>query len=232
RSIAKYRLEQFTPVVVDKENVLLTTHGALDNNRFLDPRSKKTFHCNVAKKEVSDIQAASSEIDQNAEGYRSEIDNGLDKYIKEHYPSGLLTVYGKSSGGSISIIACIEDHKFSPENFWNGRWRSEWKIEIEDGNAKVVGVLKTQVHYYEDGNVQLMSHKDCKDNLTVSSEKQLAEDLAKLIAKCESDYQVAINANYNSMSTTTFKALRRQLPVTRTKIDWNKILGYQIGKEI
>ncbi|RXM30144.1 F-actin-capping protein subunit alpha-2 [Acipenser ruthenus] len=96
-------------------------------------------------------------------------------------------IYGKTIDGHQTIIVCIECHQFQPKNFWNGRWRSEWKFTITPAKTQVVGIMKIQT---------------------------------------------AINENYQTMSDTTFKALRRQLPVTRTKIDWNKILSYKIGKEM
>jgi len=236
-AIGKYNKDQFTPVSLSLDNreekALVTEFGDLENGRFLDPRSKMSFKFDHLRKEASDVQAANT--DNAAEPWRAALEDALTAY--DHYKYGVCSVYGSSTSGIVTLIACVESHQFQPQNFWNGRWRSQWTVVVDIGQKKAVvtGLLKVQVHYYEDGNVQLVSSKDLKDLKAIEkleSEEQMGNRVKTLIQTEENDYQNAISENYTAMSDTTFKALRRQLPVTKMKMEWNKILGYKIGTEL
>ncbi|XP_062522216.1 F-actin-capping protein subunit alpha-1-like [Corticium candelabrum] len=234
-AFAQYNKEQFTPAKLEgvEEKVPVTFHGEVEPNRFLDPRTKQTFRYDHLRKEASDLQPARA--DDGSEGFRNALDSALRPYVKNHYYDGVCAVYGKTNSKGVTLTACIEDHKFSPKNFWNGRWRSEWNVTFTPGAsqpATLTGNLKIQVHYYEDGNVQLVSSKEISESVNVGPEEKMAQDMVKIIEKMESAYQEAVISNYQTMSETTFKALRRALPVTKTKLDWNKIATYRIGKEL
>jgi len=225
-AVGEYNVQQFTPVDLEGEKCLLTSFSSLDNGRYYNPRNKKSFKYDHIKHVAYDVQTES--IQSNNEKLRERIQAKVDEYVKSHYPNGTSSVYANALD---EIIICIEDHEFQAGNYWGGRWRSHWNIDVSGSKAQVDGVLRIQVHYYEDGNVQLLSKKDCNFELSVESDDKFAAELVKNILSAENEYQSAISDNYVKMSDTTFKALRRQLPMTRTKIDWQKLLGYKIGRE-
>jgi capping protein alpha len=85
------------------------------------------------------------------------------------------------------------------------------------------------VHYYEDGNVRLLTSKDVSVSVGGGAG---AGEVVKQIALAERRYQEDLNKAFASLSEGAFKALRRQLPVTRQKVEWEKISGYRLGQDI
>jgi len=245
KAFAQYNKDQYTPVRLEnmaEKPTLITTFNDYGNGRFYVPRTQQSFRYDHLRKEASEFTKADSlpgsgEAIDKFEPLRSAIQQQADQYIVNHYSkSGTAAVFAgtDSSTGQPSYNLCIESHQFQPKNFWNGRWRSQWSVKIPPGEKSVelIGHIKVQVHYYEDGNVQLVSSKEISRRFNITNDQQTAKEMLKIIEEEETTYQSAVSENYETMSGTTFKALRRQLPVTRTKVDWLKIQNYKVGAEL
>lgn len=59
-----------------------------------------------------------------------------------------------------------------------------------------------------------------------------ATTIVREITTAEKKYQEEINKGFTNLSEGAFKGLRRQLPITRQKIEWDKIAGYRLGQDI
>lgn len=84
--------------------------------------------------------------------------------------------------------------------------------------------IRVQVHYFEEGNVQLNSNKD--ETLAISmdsSEEARAKAVTRAIETFEGKYQEELYHTCSELSEGAFKSLRRQLPMTKQKVDWDKV---------
>lgn len=145
------------------------------------------------------------EDDEDAETHLVEEDDGkptADSYV-------LRIVSGKSNAG----------------NFWSGRLLSTYVYAPAAGTLSAK--LKIQIHYYENGNVQLNTLAEAKSipvpaTAGTGSAAQAKAVLAA-IRKHEQAYQEVLEDTYAALNDRAFKSLRRQLPVTRQKVDWDKV---------
>ena len=67
----------------------------------------------------------------------------------------------------------------------------------------------------------------CKPIASVSASN--ASEVVRQIAGAERSYQEELNRGFAQLSEGAFKGLRRQLPVTRQKVEWEKIGLYRVS---
>lgn len=108
----------------------------------------------------------------------------------------------------------------------NGRWRSLYIFDPSSGTLE--GSIKVDVHYYEDGNVRLLTNKPVSQSVPSGT----GAGIVREIATTEKKYQEEMNRSFTNLSEGAFKGLRRQLPVTRQKIEWEKVASYRVGQDI
>jgi len=231
----EYNTEQFLITRNDNLKALITNYGEVGANQYLVPQSRQVITFDHIKQQVVDVSAANETVfDRDVEGWRASLQNHVAKYVDDYYQdSGCSAVYGSKNGNQLVINFVVTSALFNPDNFWNGRWRSHWTITFTpNGQAQLTGNYKINVHYYEEGNVQLVSNTNKNVNVPAQNPEQFGKDIVTAISKAENDFQNALENNYDTMSQTTFKALRRPLPIFRHLIKWENLAQYEVGASL
>ncbi|KAI0164206.1 subunits of heterodimeric actin filament capping protein Capz [Xylariaceae sp. FL1272] len=220
----RYNEEQFTTVKLpgSSQPVIVSSYSSLGDGRYFDVESSSSFAFDHATQKASAVQSYVLEGAQ-AELVKSTL-KSLSTYVSEHYPSASYGAYPIENDSKVAVV--IVANKYSPNNFWNGRWRSLYIFDPTSSSLE--GSLKVDVHYYEDGNVRMLTNKPVTGSVSSST----GAGICKEIASIEKKYQEELNRGFSSLSEGAFKGLRRQLPVTRQKIEWDKLASYRIGNDI
>lgn len=223
-------------------DVLITSFGELNENEFLDPRTAQVATVDHIKQVCTKVRPALDEELPSSyiEEFRCALDAELLKYVGEAYPKGVCSVYctnGKDVEGpgfDFELAVVISAARLSPQNFCNGSWRSVWNIEFKDDDQmlELRGKLQVGAHYFEEGNVQLDAKHECRDSTVFQSPDDCAITIASIIRHHETEYLASLEASYSNLPDTTFKDLRRKLPVTRTQFPWHNTLQFSLTRDI
>jgi len=206
----------------DGSEVLVTAHGQVDDNLYLDPGTGKVLKFDHRKQvftgETDQRQVLTPEVDAQRQAIHAQ----LKAYCDSSYRDGkaVYGVYGTDDG---RITVCISARNIKLSSYWTGGIRATYQLDVsKPGSVDMTCAVKMNVHYFEDGNVQL--HTDLNRTLKVNITPDAvatAKSVVSTLDKFESEFHSHLEELYVTMHTTTFKAMRRFLPISGTPMNWN-----------
>lgn len=212
-------------------SVMVSAHGMVESDLFVDPNTGNVLKFDHTKRQFLEVTDKKAVLSDEVAGYRAAIQKSVDEYLKGQFKAGkaIAAVYGSDAG---AITICISAKNINLAAYWTGGWRSVYTINVaEKGKAELKGNVKSQVHYFEEGNVQLHSNKDFSTTVTVAGEEETGKEIGKAISKLESEFQSNMEEMYVNMHRTTFKSMRRFLPISKNPMTWN-LAAHNLAGEV
>lgn len=210
-------------------------------SKVVKDQSQKTTQEEAMTEKLEEEEREKSGVDEDTYGAEGaqEHDTVADKELRPeeaydeeegHEEEGELVeqaeVVSDTDAETDRYIIKIVSGKSNAANFWSGRLLSTYVYTPQDHSLH--STLKVQIHYYENGNVQLNTLNESSITLNDTT----AKSIISAVRKYEASYQELLEETYSTLNEKAFKSLRRVLPVTRQKVDWDKVLNYRLGSDL
>jgi len=173
------------------------------------------------KRKFLEVTDQKQVLSERINGYRVAIEKELKAYVESSYKAGkcVSAVYGADSG---VITLCLSAANVHLGNFWTGSWRGVYQLNVSSPTTVELKTdIKINVHYFEDGNVQLHTKFPARNSVQVSDEKKTAAAVLKIIRQLETEFQANLEQMYIEMHSHTFKQMRRFYPLSKQPMNWN-----------
>merc|ERR1711865_772887 len=205
---SKYNEKEMVSVTHDGQSILLSTKGSLGDNKYLDPRNSAVITVDPVKQEVLSSEPMSDDMQGSDPALRTAIDEAAQAYCCEAFADGAVcAVYP-------DLSICISSRIYAPQKAWTGRWQSQYTF----ANGNLQGKIGVSIHYYEFGNTVKTATFDVAAVPVAADGGAIIEAIREI----ELRYHQASSVQAADLKEQ-FKSLRRQLPITKSKIDWLKI---------
>jgi len=215
----------------DGQQCLVSVHGQVAADLFADPASGRVMRLDHRRRKFIEVTDRKQVLDEGVNRYRAAIEKEIAAYVDSVYKSGkcVFAVYGTDAG---VITICLSAANVHLGNYWTGGWRSVYQFSVSSqGNVELKADVKVQVHYFEDGNVQLHGKFPSKTTVAVSNEAKTAAAVAKAVRTIETDFQNNLELMYINMHGETFKHMRRFYPLNKQPMTWN-LAAHKVAGEL
>mmetsp|Transcript_19492 Transcript_19492/g.26656 ORF Transcript_19492/g.26656 Transcript_19492/m.26656 type:complete len:284 (+) Transcript_19492:2-853(+) len=214
-----YNLKNSKVITLPDGNTSTISDAAeIDSTQYVDPVNASVF--TVDHLLLTTASSGTTDSPGPLEEKRANLQVEIGKYVKAFYIAEPCAASAFAKDDKITLV--ITGEKSNLKNFWSGRWNSIWSLTCDNSIATLSGEIKIHVHYFEDGNLQLLTTQRCEPvEISFTSDGQLAGKVVEQIKSVETAVQTGLEEMYNGMNIETFKAMRRIMPITRTKMEWN-----------
>ena len=197
---------------VTNSKVLISSLTKDNEGFYYDQGQKVKFKIGTESGEVEEAQAieCSNEL-------RDLIDNKVKEYLNKCYKTEVTryNVYYSED----KIVVLISAHNLNLKSFWSGEWLSTWEMTIS--SKQINGTLRANTYYYEEGNIQFSLDTKFDGIAQGGDDNTIADSLVDFIKTSENNVQLELEKVYDELSENYIKPLRRKLPITGTKMNWN-----------
>jgi len=196
---------------IQGSDVIFCSQSKQEDGSFVDPFSGEQIKVDFLTNKILE----KGEVKPNADEFRAELAKEVRKYVdlqfcKEEHASRRSAVFGEDGAYEIIITA----KNVNLNNFWTGSWCT--KYTYNTNNNTLQSETNVNVHYFEKGNVQLNTTHKAELEVT----KKGATGIVEAMQEIEDEFQQGLQ-DFFLNNKSTFKTVRRALPIHGKKMNWN-----------